>query len=187
MQPLDLPATYKLAAAIVMGMAFGFVLVKSDLAWPKSIMDALRLRNGRIIKTLLLALGAGAVLFFYARQAGMVEVHVRTSYLWGSIFGGIFCGAGLVLAAMTPVTIVVNFAAGRYYAFWALVGMILAYPALNTVSHWLLKTVFRLSEPVTSPLTPMDFFAPDNPALYVAAIMAFLLLLVHFTVGDPEE
>ena len=113
---------------------------------------------------------------------------MRLDLTWGELARA--AGGRLTRGAGTDRVAVLSTDSRRLQAgeaFWALVGMILAYPALNTVSHWLFKTVFRLSEPVASPLTPMDFFALDNPALYVAAIMAFLLLLVHFTIGDPEE
>lgn len=187
MQPLALSGNYKLAAAIVVGMMFGFILAKSDLAWPKSILESLRLRNGRIIKTFLLTLGLGAVLFFFARRAGLVHIEVRPTYVWGAILGGICCGAGLVLSQVTPVTGVINLAAGKFYVVWSFLGMALAYPMLDKVSHWMAQSIFRWSEPVSSPVSPITFMAWNNPAVYVAVIMGILLLLVHFTIGDPEE
>lgn len=187
MEPLNLPENYKLAVAIVVGMMFGFVLVKSDLASPKAIKEALQLRNGRIIKTVLLWLGLGAVLFFAARVAGLVEVHVRPTYIWGSVFGGIFCGAGLVLCAITPLSALAAVGTGKFYVIWTLAGMLLAYPLVNWVSELLSKTVYLQSMSGSDPMEPTRFFDASNPAAYVAAIMLLLVLLVHFTVGDAEE
>lgn len=187
MEPLDLSDNYKLAAGIIMGMAFGFVLVKSDLAWPKSILDALLLRNGRIIKTILLTLAAGAVFFFVTRKVGLTEIQVRPTYLWGSIFGGIICGCGLVLCPMTPTTATASLAGGKFYAVWSILGMMLALPAVSEISYWLSKSIFYWGDRLPEPPAPEVFFSLDNPALYASGITLVLLLLVHFTVGDTEE
>ncbi len=187
MHPLDLSDNYKLAAAIIVGMAFGFVFIKSDLAWPKSLLEAFRLRNGRIIKTVLLTLAAGAVLFYCARRLGLAEVRVRPSYFWGSLLGGVIAGIGMVLCAMTPMTALSCLATGRFYAIWPIVGMLLALPAVRLVSEQLSRSIYRWSEPMSAPWEPSVFWAVDNPALYAAGILIVLLLLVHFTVGDPEE
>ena len=176
MHPLDLSDNYKLAAAIIVGMAFGFVFIKSDLAWPKSL-----------IKTVLLTLAAGAVLFYCARRLGLAEVRVRPSYFWGSLLGGVITGIGMVLCAMTPMTALSCLATGRFYAIWPIVGMLLALPAVRLVSEQLSRSIYRWSEPMSAPWEPSVFWAVDNPALYAAGILIVLLLLVHFTVGDPEE
>ena len=96
MHPLDLPEAYKLAFSIVIGMLYGVVFCKSGFADPVAVKNALRLRNGRLIKTVLLALGLGTALFFFARRLGLVEVQVHRGYLWGSLFGGVFSGVGFV-------------------------------------------------------------------------------------------
>ncbi len=187
MSPLDLPASYKLAAGIVAGMILGFVLVKSDFSNSSSVKEAVQLRNGRVIKTLLLWLGLGSILFFIARRMGMADIHVRSSYIWGAVFGGIFCGTGLVACGMTPLTAISSFASGKFYALWTLAGMLLAYPLVSGVSSLLSKTVYLKSMAVDEPATPYRFFDMSNPALYVTVIMLILLLAVHFTIGDSEE
>ena len=101
MHPLDLPEAYKLAFSIVIGMLYGIVFCKSGLADPVAVKNALRLRNGRLIKTVLLALGLGTVLFFFARRLGLVEIQVHRAYFWGSLFGGVFSGVGLVLCGLS--------------------------------------------------------------------------------------
>ncbi len=187
MTPLDLPESYKLACAIIIGMIFGFVLVKSGLADPKSVREALQLRNGRVIKTFLLSLGLGTVIFYAARHAGMAEVHVRPSYIWGAVFGGIFCGCGLVMCALTPLSALAALATGKFFVLWVLVGMILVYPLVHCVADVLSLAVYIRSSAAPAPAEPSEFFALSSPAFYTAAAMLILLLLVHFTVGDNEE
>ena len=66
MAPIELSGNWKLAAAVLVGLALGFTLVKSDLIWQKTVRSALQFRNGRIIKSVLLALALGVVFVFLA-------------------------------------------------------------------------------------------------------------------------
>ena len=186
MTPLDLPEAYKLAFSIVIGMLFGGVFCKSGLADPVAVRNALALRNGRLIKTLLFAMGLGTVLFFVTRRLGLTEVQVHRSYLWGSLFGGVFSGVGLVLCGLSAATALSSLGSGRLYALWSIAGMILAIPFVNVVTDFLSNTVYSWHR-LSSPPEPKAFFDMSDPALYAAAGMCILLLLVHFTAGDKEE
>lgn len=186
MHPLDLPEAYKLAFGIVMGILFGMVFCKSGLADPTAVRNALNLRNGRLIKTLLTALGFGVILFFAARSLGLVEVQVHRAYFWGSIFGGVFSGVGLVLCGLSAMTAAGALGSGKLQAVWSIVGMILAIPLVNVITGILSMTVFSWHR-MDDPPEPEAFFDIADPALYAVAGMCVLLLLVHFTVGDKEE
>ncbi len=186
MHPLDLPEAYKLAFSIVIGILYGIVFCKSGLADPVAVKNALRLRNGRLIKTVLLALGAGTVLFFFARRLGLVEVQVHRAYLWGSLFGGVFSGVGLVLCGLSVTTALSALGSGRLHALWSIGGMVLAIPFVNVVTDFLSNTVYSWHR-LGNPPEPKRFFELSDPALYVACGMCILLLLVHFTAGNKEE
>lgn len=186
MHPLDLPETYKLAFAIIIGILYGVVFCKSGFADPVAVRNALRLRNGRLIKTVLLALGLGTVLFFFARRLGLVEVQVHRAYLWGSLFGGVFSGVGLVLCGLSATTAFSALGCGRLYALWSIGGMVLAIPFVNVITDFLSRTVYSWHR-LGNPPEPKAFFDMSDPALYIAAGMCILLLLVHFTAGDKEE
>ena len=185
--PLNLPGNYKLAAAIIVGMVAGFLLVKSDLIWRKSILDFLTLKNGRIIKTVFLILFAGTLLFFWARRSGMVTVHTAPAYFWASLVGGVISGVGLVCCCSTPVTAIPLLGTGRLYALWTLLGMLLALPAVQLVAGFLRKSIYSWGEEMSSPSEPPVFWAVNNPALFIAAGTLLMIILVHFTVGDKEE
>ncbi len=186
MHPLNLPDAYKLVNGVLFGILFGIVLYKSGLAEPAAVRSAMRLRNGRVLKCVLLALGLGTLLFFFCRKIGMTEIQVRPGYLWGSIFGGAFAGIGLVLCGVSSVTAVAALGAGRIFALWAVAGMILAIPAVSWITEFLSRTVYSFQK-MSSPSAPSDFLDWGNPALYGIFGMGGLLLLVHFTVGDRES
>lgn len=186
MHPLDLPETYKLAFAVAAGILYGVVLYKSGFADAGKVRAALELRNGRLVMTVLLALGLGALLFYGTRNLGLTPVHVRAGYLWGSIFGGVFCGVGITLCGLAPTSAVAALGSLRISALWAVVGMILAIPFVNVITDVLSKTVYSWHR-LARPPQPTVFFSTDNPVLYAALGMCVLLVLVRFSVGDKEE
>jgi len=184
--PLHLSANYQLACAILLGMALGFLLVKSDLAWRENFQAFLQLRSGRLLKTLLLVCVAGCLVFYFAHRYGLVNVRVRNSYFWTSLLGGAISGVGAALAGLVPLTVVTALAGGRFYALGALAGMLLAIPVMHWTRFFL--TVFvrdwgiRLPDTVES----AHFFSSANPALWICGIGLALLGIVHFALGDKE-
>ena len=103
------------------------------------------------------------------------------------IIPGALTGAGLVISSLTPTTAVASLAAGRLRAVWVLLGMALAIPAVKSVSGFLSDTLYRWDMALDRPALPDAFFSAANPGLYLTAVLLALLLLVHFTIGDPEE
>ena len=188
MAPIELSGNWKLAAAVLVGLALGFTLVKSDLIWQKTVRSALQLRNGRIIKSVLLALALGVVFVFLASRAGLLpKALVHPAFLWSALLGGALTGAGLVMSSLTPTTAVASLAAGRLRAVWVLLGMALAIPAVKSVSGFLSDTLYRWDMALDRPALPDAFFSAANPGLYLTVVLLALLLLVHLTIGDPEE
>lgn len=184
--PLALSGDARLGAAILFGIVLGFVLIKSDLIWRKSCLDLIKLRSPRLLKTILLAIAAGVILFYFARQFGWVGEHVRPGYFWGALIGGAVSGIGFALCAMTPVTSLANLAAGRLYAVWALIGMLLAIPVVSILEHFF-SAAFDRSQPLASTAVPDTFLSIGNPVLWVAGIAVILLVLVHFCLRTDSE
>lgn len=186
MHPLDLPETYKLAFAVAMGILYGAVLYKSGFADAGKVRAALGLRNGRLVMTVLLALGLGTLIFYGTRRLGLTPVHVRAGYLWGALFGGVFFGAGLTLCGLAPTTAVAALGSMRLSALWTIAGMILAIPFVNVITDVLSKTVYSWHR-LGNPPEPTEFFSMSDPVLYVACGMCILLALVQFSIGGREE
>ena len=64
MTALNLDPNIKLIAAAVLGFLTGFVMLKSDLIWRRSVFGVFLLKDGRLIKTFLLYLLLGTLGFF---------------------------------------------------------------------------------------------------------------------------
>jgi hypothetical protein len=187
MEPLALTGNYRLVAAIFVGIAFGFLLIKSDLAWRSTCLNAIRLKDSRVLKTFLFSIAIGVTLFFFMEKSGLVRVHVRPAYFWASLMGGIICGTGISLCCRVPVTAIASLAAGRLYVIWVILGMLLAYPCVNFMSVFLSKTIYNWSEPIKTEASVGSFFNLTNASLWVAGISLLLVLFLHFTLGGDSD
>lgn len=187
MEPLALTGNIRLVSAIFVGIAFGFLLIKSDLAWRSTCLNAIRLKDSRILKTFLFSIAVGVTLFFFAEQGGLVHVKVRPAYFWASLIGGIICGGGISLCCRVPITAIASLAAGRIYVIWVIIGMLLAFPCVNFMSGFLSKTIYNWTEPIKTEASISSFFSLNNAALWVAAVAMLLVLFLHFTLGSDAD
>lgn len=186
MTALNLDPNIKLIAAALLGFLTGFVMLKSDLIWRRSVFGVFLLKDGRLIKTFLLYLLLGTLGFFLLRRMGAVEVHAVRGYLWSSLMGGMLGGVGMVLCGFTPATSLAALSCGRVYVIWTIIGMILAVPCVKYANSFLSRTVYSWGDRMLITEQPMRFLSLHNPAFYIVAISAFLIFLVHFTIGDKE-
>lgn len=184
--PLELSHTAKLIAAGALGFVIGFILLKSDLIWRRAVSGILGLKDGRLIKTVLLFLMIGTVGFFLLRRIGLVKMHIIEGYFWSSIMGGLFAGIGMVLCKFTPVTAAASLGCGRLYTIWTLAGMALAMPLVKYAESFLGKTVYSWDNRILTAAQPRSFLDPANPGLYIAAAAGFMIFIVHFTLGEEN-
>ena len=187
MEPLALTGTLRIAIAIIVGIGLGVLLEKADLIWRKTTLNALKLKNGRLLNTFLFSIIVGVLLFPLAQHSGLVNIHIRPAAFWPSLIGGLLCGIGLVICAKVPLTAIASLAAGRIHAIWVIIGMILAYLAVNAVSKWLSETLYSWSKPIAYHPQIGDYFSFANPALWVAAAAMVLVLFIQFTIGSGGE
>lgn len=184
--PLELSATAKLFAAGFLGFLVGFVLLKSELIWRRSVSGIFLLKNGKLIKTVLLYLMLGTIGFFLLRRMNLVEVHVVKGYFWSSVIGGLLAGIGMTLCGFTPTTAIAALSCGRLYVLWTLLGMLMSIPFVRYANSFLSRSVYSWGDRILSYEQPSNFLNASNPAVYILLAGAFLIFLVHFTVGDKE-
>lgn len=180
---LSLEGNGRMAAAILMGIVCGIILVKGDFPFSKPMREALTLKNGELCKSFILSLGVGALLFYFLGKAGVVNCHVRPAYLWPSLLGGILAGIGMALCLAVPVTVLASLASGKIYALWTILGMILAVPCVHAASEWLSGTIFQWGRKMGEPEQRPDFFDFSNPVLWTVVICGVLVLILQFTLS----
>lgn len=179
--PLALTGPWRLVAGILLGAAFGFIVVKSELAWRRTLIDQLFLRDSRFIRTFLVSIAVGSLLFWLCRKYGLAHDHFRpaTVCIWGAAVGGLVTAFGLALCGQVPETVVAAIASGRIYAGWAFLGMLLAMPAVHFVSGWMERTVYRWPAPFNCP-DQLDGLFSGNAGFWFAGLALILCLFFQF-------
>ena len=125
--------------ALVIGVAFGAVLDRVGATNPTWVGRMLSLKNLELAKTILLAIGVGAVLMFGGQMLGLVDVghmSVKTAYV-GVFIGGLLFGAGWAVSRYCPGTGVCAAATGRKDALFFIAGGLLGAAAyMVTYPAW---------------------------------------------------
>jgi MFS family permease len=186
MHPLALDGNWRVVAGVLLGIVFGFLLVKSRDAWRKTLIDQLFLKNTYFIKMFLVSVSVGSVLFFFFEKWGLVNPQFRPVYFWGAAIGGLLTAIGLALCGQVPVSTVASLASGRLYAIWVLAGMLLAVPVVRVVSDNLSDTLSKWSAPVDGE-TLQAVFSSDQTCFWVAGISIMIALFLEFIRTDSEE
>jgi uncharacterized membrane protein YedE/YeeE len=124
--------------AIVLGTLFGFVLHRIAAANPQVIIDMLRLKDLRLMKTIIFAIGLASCGLFLGLVTGLIDVthlSVKASYT-GVILGGGLLGLGWAISGFCPGTGVVAAGAGRKDAWYFIVGGLLGAFAYMLTFPW---------------------------------------------------
>ena len=184
MHPLALSGNYRIAAGIVLGILFGILLIKSGLAWRKTLMDIFNLKDASFLKTFLVSVSVGTALFYFAQRLELVNVNFRPVYFWGALSGGILAGVGASICGLFPSSAVASAASGRSYAVWVIIGMLLAMPATGMLSKFLSKTIYSWSAPFNFCERLDGYFSGGMAVIWISSISIILTLFLHFTIGS---
>lgn len=98
--PLTLEGGAALAAGLLLGVAFGFVLERAGLGDPKKLTGLFYLQDFTMLKVMFTAIAVAAAGIGGLALVGVMNlsaVSVQTTYLWPQILGGVILGAGFAL------------------------------------------------------------------------------------------
>ncbi len=114
-----------LLLGLLIGLPFGAVLVLSGLADPKLIIGMLRLKDLRLLKLLVTAIGAGIVGIALLDSAGLANTSIKTTHVIANLAGGAIFGLGFAISGYCPGTALAGAAEGRRDALFAVLGGLL--------------------------------------------------------------
>jgi len=125
--------------AVIIGVGFGAVLDRVGATNPSIVGRMLSLKSLELAKTILMAIGVGAVLMFGGQMLGLVDVghmSVKAAYI-GVFLGGLLFGAGWAISGYCPGTGVCAAATGRKDAMFFIAGGLLGAAAyMVTYPAW---------------------------------------------------
>jgi hypothetical protein len=121
--------TLGLALAVVLGIAFGFVLERAGLGRVQKLVGQFYGHDMTVLRVLFTAIVTamvGAVILSAVGLLDLGAVQLRyPTYLWPMIVGGLALGAGFVVSGYCPGTSVVALASGKLDALATIGGLTL--------------------------------------------------------------
>jgi hypothetical protein len=172
-----------LLIGLVIGIAFGATLSLSGAASHRMIVNALRLKDLRLLKIIMTALAVGMLGVSLMDAAGMAHLKIKPLYLLGVALGGVLFGIGFALAGYCPGTCVVATAERKKDAAFVLLGGL-----LGAITFGLL---FPSVKPVL--IDPFNFGEVRVPNLLgispltIATVLAVALLAMAWLLPDRVE
>ncbi|MBS0569537.1 MAG: YeeE/YedE family protein [Proteobacteria bacterium] len=115
-------------SGIVFGILFGYVLQRGGLGNGCRLTAQLRLKDWTVFNVMFTAIIVAAAGLYVLQFAGFVQwsdLYVPTTYLWATLLGGAFVGAGMGVGGYCPGTSVVGAAAGRLDGIVFFAGLVL--------------------------------------------------------------
>jgi uncharacterized membrane protein YedE/YeeE len=109
----------------VFGALFGGILQYAHLNRFNVISGQAFLSDNTVAKTILVALGLGAIILNIEIGAGLAVYHVKPFILGGIILGGLIFGAGMAILGYCPGTLVVSLGEGSLDALVGIIGGLL--------------------------------------------------------------
>src|SRR4051812_37854809 len=103
-------------AALLIGVAFGFVLERAGLGNARKLAGQFLLTDLTVFKVMFSAIVTAMLGTFWLSRAGLIDlaaIYVPDTFLPSQIVGGLVFGAGFAIAGLCPGTSCVSAASGR--------------------------------------------------------------------------
>ena len=125
---------------LILGIFFGWLLSFAGLNKYNTIAGLSVLKDFTVAKTIMLVLGAGAILLTGELIFGLATFHLKPLYLIGTGLGGIIFGIGMSILGYCPGTLPISLGQGALDAFWGIAGGLLGgwvftvlYPVMSVI------------------------------------------------------
>jgi len=117
-------AAPKLLAAVVFGLAFGFLLQKGGVGKLNVLIGQLLLQDWTVAKIMLTAIVVGMLGIFTLHHFAKVNLHIKPTRIGSNIIGGLLFGAGFALIGYCPGTAAAALGQGSWDALFGMVGLV---------------------------------------------------------------
>jgi uncharacterized protein len=115
----------KLAAGLVFGLIFGFLLQKGGVAKFDILIGVLLLENFVVVKVMLTAIIVGMIGSYVLRRMRIIRPKINETKYGANVIGGLIFGVGFGLLAYCPGTDAAAVGQGNLDALVGIVGLIL--------------------------------------------------------------
>lgn len=111
-----IPIEWDSIIAILIGIAFGFVLESSGFSSSRKLAGVFYGYDFAVLKVFFTAAVVALIGIYYLDYLGFLDVkqlYVHPTYLWGAIIGGVIMGVGFVAGGFCPGTSLCAVAIGK--------------------------------------------------------------------------
>ena len=179
MHPLEISGNTKLFASLLIGILFGFILVKSALSNRKTFMDQFTFKDNSFAIIFFISITVGVPVSYFLTKYGIINLHPSNYRFWPIVVGAILTGIGLVLCGHIPITAVASFGTGKLYSIIVLLGMLAAFPVIKLIDPILSDYVFGEPDPVDVNALAQNslFYQGKTTMLYLIPAICLVLAL----------
>ena len=178
--------------AIIVGLAFGFVLHRVGAGDPQHIINMLRLQDLHLAKVILFAIGISSLLLFILLSTGLIDeshISIKTASL-GVIVGGLIFGIGFAIGGYCPGTCLVGVGGGRKDALFFVLGGLIGAGIFTLIYDWLTTTFPSLFELIAggnvtladTGVEKYDGLMDNLPSLVIAGGIAVIFMLAAWKI-----
>lgn len=176
-----IPIEWNSIIAIIIGIAFGFVLEASGFSSSRKLAGVFYGYDFAVLKVFFTAAIVSVIGLYYMDYLGYLDItqlYVHPTYLWAAIIGGVIMGVGFVAGGFCPGTSLCAVAIGKLDA-WVYVGGIL-------LGIFMFSELFNVIEPVydgyfLGNITLIDSF-DWNPYWFI--FIFSIIAIVAFALAD---
>ncbi|WP_111709191.1 DUF6691 family protein [Lutibacter citreus] len=175
-----IPYEWNNILAILIGIAFGFVLESSGFSSSRKLAGVFYGYDFAVLKVFFTAAVVASIGLYYMDYLGYIsvgELYVQPTYLWGAIIGGAVMGVGFVAAGFCPGTAITSVAIGKIDAMVYIVGIM--------IGVFIFSEFYTLFQPLyegsyLGNITVVDYFGV-NPYIFIFCLTIVALLAFFFT------
>ncbi len=128
-------------SAVLLGLAFGFLLHRGGVTDPDVIVRFFRLRDFTVVKVMMTALTVGGIGVLLLREGGLATLQIKELNVLAVCLGAAVFGVGMAVCGSCPGTGLAAAATGRLDAMAALAGMMAGGIAYALSFPWLATEV----------------------------------------------
>lgn len=173
--------------AIIVGLAFGFVLHRVGAGNPQHIINMLRLQDLHLAKVILFGIGSSSLVLFMLLATGLIDqshISIKAAYS-GVVIGGLIFGAGFAIGGYCPGTCLVGVGGGRKDALSFVLGGLFGAGVFTLVYGWLVSTFPSIFDSIAGGKTTLADTGIDKyqglfesvPSLLIAGSIAVVLMI----------
>ena len=129
---------FQLAAGLLIGVGFGFLLQRGGVTRYQVVIEQLLLQDFTVVKIMLTAVLTGMIGVHALRAAGVVTLSKKPGSVGSTVVGGLIFGVGFALLGYCPGTMIGAVGQGSLDALFGMAGMLVgtgvyaaAFPALS--------------------------------------------------------